>query len=77
MIIELAQNVMVRVPQEKLPLGHKSSVFHTFPSGFKVNYSSERQGTSHMLHRFVGYTAKYGALNHVTVTLNHETPTWL
>jgi hypothetical protein len=77
MIIELAVSVAVRVPQEKLPLGHKGSVFHTFPSGYKVNYSSERPSTSHTIHRFVGHSPKYGPLNYMTVTLNHETPNWL
>lgn len=77
MIIELTQDLMVRVPEEKLPLGTKLSVFHTFRAGTKGNYSSEKRDTSHMVHTFSGHAGRYGILTFVCVTELSDRPSWL
>lgn len=77
MIIELTEDVSVRVPEERLPLGHKHSVFHTFPKGSKVNYSSENRGTTHRVHRFSGNAGKYGIITYMCVTEINDKPEWI
>lgn len=77
MLIELTEDVMVRVPDERLPFGAKSGVFHTFKAGSKGNYSSENRDGTHMVHRFSCSTAKYGILTHICVTELRDRPNWL
>lgn len=77
MIIELTEDVSVRVPEERLPLGHKHSVFYTFRKGSKVNYSSENRGTAHRVHRFSGHSGKYSIITYTCVTELRDPPTWL
>lgn len=68
MIIELTEDVKVRVPEGD---------FYTFKKGKKVNYSSEKRGTTHMVHRFVGYAGNNLFLTHLTVTELRDRPTWI
>jgi hypothetical protein len=77
MIIELTEDIQVRVPEEKLPLGTKQSVFHTFKVGTKGNYSSENRDGTHRVHRFSANAGKYGILTFVCVTELRDPPSWL
>ena len=77
MIIELKSDVQVRVPGDRLPRGSVAALFHTFRAGDKVNYSSEKSGGTHMIHRFTGNHLKWGFLQHSTVTLLQDRPFWL
>ena len=76
MIIELTEDVQVRVPEHKLPFGAPQT-FVTINKGAKVNYSSERRDPDHKLHKFSCYTAKYGILEFACVTPFNEVPPWL
>lgn len=76
MIIELTEDLQVRVPTEKLPLGSKEMVFHTFKAGTKGNYSSERRYGTHMIHRFCAQSLKYGFLTYICVTELRDPPSW-
>ena len=53
MIIELAADVQVRVPDDKLVPGIKGLIFITAKKGRKVNYSSDKKLG---LHRFYVWT---------------------
>lgn len=68
MIIELAKDVAVRIPE--------SDKFHTFKTGTKVNYSSQRNG-QHMIHKFVAQTSRHGFLTYRCVTEFTERPDWI
>jgi len=76
MIIELVEDVQVRVPEHWPPPG-SAQTFTTLNKGTKVNYSSERRHPDHKLHRFSCFTAKYGILEYTCVTLTNEIPSWL
>lgn len=77
MLIELTEDLMVRVPEEKLPLSCQSAVFHTFKAGTKGNYSSENRGTAHRVHRFCAQAPKHGFLTYTCVTELRDPPSWL
>ncbi len=73
MIIELAADVQVRVPDDKLPSDIKGPFFLTAPKGTKVNYSADKkQG----LHRFHVYT-KYGVLHYACTVEPTKYPAWV
>lgn len=76
MIIELVEDVQVRVPEHKRP-PNSLQTFVTISKGTKVNYSSERRDPDHKLHRFSCFAAKYGILEYACVTLTNEIPSWL
>lgn len=74
MIIELAADVQVRVPDSRLDPGVKGPVFITAKKGMKVNYSSEKkQG----LHRFHIWTEKYGILHYAETVEPTQYPAWV
>jgi hypothetical protein len=74
MIIELAADVQVRVPDDKLPPGIRGPIFITATKGMKVNYSADKkQG----LHRFQVYTDKYGLLHYACTVEPTQYPAWV
>ena len=74
MIIELAADVQVRVPDDKLVPGIKGLIFITAKKGRKVNYSSDKkQG----LHRFYVWTEQYGILHYACTVEPNLYPAWV
>lgn len=73
MIIELAADVQVRVPDDKLPPGKQGPIFVTIKKGTKVNYSADKkQG----LHRFYAFS-KYGVLHYACTVESYLYPAWV
>lgn len=74
MIIELAADVQVRVPDDKLKGGQRGPVFVTVAKGYKVNYSADKKRG---LHRFHVYTEQYGALYYACTVEPTRYPEWV
>lgn len=73
MIIELAADVQVRVPDELLSQDIRGPIFETIKKGTKVNYSADKkQG----LHRFYAFS-KYGILHYACTVEPAQYPSWV
>lgn len=73
MIIDLKQDVSVRVPDELLPSGKVGPIFVTIKKGTKVNYSADKkQG----LHRFYAFS-QYGVLHYACTVEPDVYPLWV
>jgi hypothetical protein len=74
MIIELATDVQVRVPDERLPEGLRGPIFESIKKGTKVNYAADMKSG---LHKFYVYTHRYGILYYACTVEPTRYPEWV